>query len=74
MEALTLPTIRLDRCTGCGLCVEFCPTGAVIMQKNKPHIAHPGDCAYCGMCEEMCPSGAILLEYEVVPVRDNVED
>jgi ferredoxin len=60
-----LPSIDLNRCTGCGLCVERCPTGAVEMVGQRPVIARPLDCAYCGLCEEMCPVEAIALAYEI---------
>jgi formate hydrogenlyase subunit 6/NADH:ubiquinone oxidoreductase subunit I len=62
-----LPEIDMLLCTGCGLCVDRCPTHAVEMTaKQRPRIARPEDCAYCGLCEEMCPAGAIALAYEIV--------
>ncbi len=66
MDDRVLPTINLDRCTGCGLCVERCPTNAVEMVDTRPAILHPHDCAYCGLCEEMCPVEAIALAYEII--------
>ena len=70
MDDWVLPTINLERCTGCGLCVEYCPTSAVDMVGPQPVITRPQDCAYCGMCEEMCPAGAIELTYEIVRRQD----
>jgi 4Fe-4S ferredoxin len=75
-----LPTIDMALCTGCGLCVDQCPTRAVEMGARavelgdarsmndilRPVIVRPGDCVYCGLCEEMCPEGAIALSYEIV--------
>ncbi|MEA3395969.1 MAG: 4Fe-4S binding protein [Chloroflexota bacterium] len=29
MDDWALPTIRVERCTGCGLCATHCPTGAL---------------------------------------------
>ena len=56
MDERALPTINLDMCTGCGLCVDQCPTRAVEMGgAGRPVIVRPKDCAYCGLCEEMCP-------------------
>lgn len=63
---LWLPTIDLERCTGCGHCVAYCPTQAVELREGKPVIVRPAACAYCGMCEELCPAGAIALVYEIV--------
>jgi len=61
-----LPEIDMRLCTGCGLCVERCPTHAVEMSGARPAIVRPEECAYCGLCEEMCPVGAIALAYEIV--------
>jgi formate hydrogenlyase subunit 6/NADH:ubiquinone oxidoreductase subunit I len=66
MKTWLLPTINMAYCTGCGLCVERCPTGAVEMEGTRPVIRRPHDCAYCGECEELCPAGAIALQYEFV--------
>lgn len=60
-----LPDIQIERCTGCGQCVRYCPTKAVEMQGSLPVIVRPADCAYCGLCEESCPTGAIALQYEI---------
>jgi formate hydrogenlyase subunit 6/NADH:ubiquinone oxidoreductase subunit I len=61
-----LPTINMERCTGCGLCIDFCPTQAVQMIGDHPAITQPEKCAYCGLCEESCPVRAIELSYEIV--------
>ncbi len=66
MDDWLLPTIDAARCTGCGLCDEYCPTKAVEVKDARPVIARPQDCAYCGACEEICPEGAIALVYEIV--------
>lgn len=65
MSEWTLPFIDMTRCNGCGLCVEYCPTHAVELEKGRPVIISPADCAYCGLCEETCPVGAIALVYEI---------
>ena len=67
MEDRILPTIDLVRCTGCGFCVEYCPTGAVALVDERPVITQPHACSYCGMCEDMCPAEAVALVYEIVP-------
>lgn len=69
-----IPIIRMDRCTGCGLCAQHCPTHAVEMAERRPMIARPQDCSYCGTCEDICPAGAIGLEYEIVIIEDKKEN
>jgi 2-oxoglutarate ferredoxin oxidoreductase subunit delta len=74
VDQRVLPTIDLNICTGCGLCVDQCPTHAVEMSDvRRPEIVRPEDCAYCGLCEEMCPVGAIALEYEIVVPANGLE-
>ena len=70
MDEWMLPTIDMTRCTGCGLCVQRCPTDAVAMVEGKPRIVRPRACAYCATCEDYCPEGAITLVYEIVPAHD----
>ncbi|MGC8875200.1 MAG: ATP-binding protein [Chloroflexia bacterium] len=60
------PIILVERCTGCGDCLEACPVGALELQGGKAFIARPEDCRYCGDCETLCPEGAIALPFEIV--------
>jgi formate hydrogenlyase subunit 6/NADH:ubiquinone oxidoreductase subunit I len=66
MEMWALPQIDLQLCSLCGVCVERCPTKAVDMTDDGPHIARPEDCTYCTDCEAVCPEGAIACGYEIV--------
>ena len=62
------PEVNLDICTGCGDCVEFCPTGAVAIINGKVAVVKPEACTYCTECEALCPSGAIRCPYEIILV------
>jgi formate hydrogenlyase subunit 6/NADH:ubiquinone oxidoreductase subunit I len=66
VDESVLPFIDINRCTGCGLCVERCPTNAVEMVSSRPALVRPQDCPYCGLCEEVCPVEAIALAYEII--------
>lgn len=46
------------RCTGCGACVEVCPTGAITLVKGKAHL-NPTQCQGCKACIQACPTGAL---------------
>ena len=74
MDNWALPTINLDRCTACGLCITYCPTKAVEMVESLPAIVRAQDCAYCGACEDICPESAIELVYEIAPINKSSVD
>jgi len=57
-------TFDLDRCTGCNLCIEACPSDVLLPSSIKgkvPEIAFPGECWYGGGCVVACPEDAIRL-------------
>lgn len=50
-------------CKGCGLCVEFCPTGVLELDDNDhPIVAHPEKCTACHWCDTHCPDLAIVVK------------
>ena len=55
------PEIDLNKCDGCGFCVEKCRFGALKMVNGKPKL-NPFLCEGCGACEVICPLGAIRLK------------
>jgi Fe-S-cluster-containing hydrogenase component 2 len=51
--------VNEEKCTGCGNCVELCPSGAIKLHPNK-HT--PLLCDQCGgrpLCVEKCPTKAL---------------
>ena len=66
MADWALPIISYAVCDRCGLCVEQCPTHAVVMTLQGPSITRPADCTFCAQCEAVCPQGAIACLFEVV--------
>jgi formate hydrogenlyase subunit 6/NADH:ubiquinone oxidoreductase subunit I len=51
--------VKRERCTGCGLCGELCPTGAIRVTYRATIVVDR--CTGCGICVEVCPLGAIHL-------------
>jgi 2-oxoglutarate ferredoxin oxidoreductase subunit delta len=50
-------------CKRCGICVAFCPTGALTSDKDGfPVLTYPEKCTQCGMCELRCPDFAIAVK------------
>lgn len=46
----------LAACTGCGKCVDHCPTGIVGLVDGLPSLDFTaGECTFCGACAESCP-------------------
>jgi formate hydrogenlyase subunit 6/NADH:ubiquinone oxidoreductase subunit I len=66
MSGNPLPRIDLDRCTGCHLCVDICPTQALTDVAGKAMLLYPGHCTYCTVCEDVCPENAISLPFLIV--------
>jgi len=64
-----VPVRVTDACTGCGVCVDVCPFGAIDMVNGKAVINEA--CRACGQCVEACPVGAIVMsEAEAVDLSD----
>lgn len=54
--------IEMEKCTGCGECVENCPGEVYELVDAKAVIANPGECHGCRTCEDVCPENAITIE------------
>ncbi|BCV24855.1 DUF362 domain-containing protein [Gelria sp. Kuro-4] len=57
-----------DKCIGCGVCMPYCPAGAISIQNKKAHIDRD-KCLECGTCGRArvvrCPRGAIHEDEDV---------
>lgn len=56
------PVIDEEMCTGCTICVEECPTGALGMNDDVASLVDSDACDGCGICEDTCPVSAIVME------------
>lgn len=61
-----VPIIDPACCTGCGLRVKACPTGALAMNGSTAIVAWPAACEYTGDCERVCPRQAISRSFQIV--------
>ncbi len=52
--------IDVDQCTGCTICAQKCPTGAIVGSAKKPHFIVQERCIGCAICYESCKFGAII--------------
>ena len=55
--------IAVDRCKGCGLCVEVCPKGILELHGSTVNelgyhpirLTHAAACTSCALCARVCP-------------------
>lgn len=64
--------VDVDRCKGCGLCVEACPTRSLRQSDSINRLGyHPAEflpgtgCTGCGVCFYACPEPAAIVVYHV---------
>ena len=61
-----MPSIDLEKCNGCGLCISVCRCGALVMVNNVVTIIETEECHWCTECEAVCTFGAICCPFEIV--------
>jgi electron transfer flavoprotein alpha subunit len=52
--------IDLEKCTGCGSCVDVCPFGLLEIVDDKARLKE--GCTLCGACRDACAFEAITIE------------
>ena len=49
-----------EKCTGCGACINVCPTNSIKFEKDKEGFAQPiinkETCIDCNRCKKVCPA------------------
>ena len=68
-----MPWVDKNKCSGCGICVEECPVGVIVMENETAEINMDG-CIHCGKCHDVCPEEAVRHDSEKIPdeVKANV--
>ncbi|RZN47580.1 4Fe-4S dicluster domain-containing protein [archaeon] len=51
-----------DLCTGCGICIDECPSEVFDLEDDIARPVRVDDCTVCRLCEMDCPSEAIVVE------------
>jgi 2-oxoglutarate ferredoxin oxidoreductase subunit delta len=73
--------IIVERCKGCGFCIEYCPKRVLGASEafnakgyHPPMVVRRGACVNCNLCEMICPDFAIFSEAvsEEAPIADLV--
>ena len=69
-----MPWVKKEMCTGCRLCVDECPAGAIAIVEDFAQI-DDRTCIRCGVCHGVCPNDAVRHDGERVPnaVESNLD-
>ncbi|MBS7641074.1 MAG: 4Fe-4S dicluster domain-containing protein [Candidatus Bathyarchaeia archaeon] len=57
--------INVERCNGCGICVNLCPRDVIRLDESakKAVVKYPEDCINCQFCQAYCPQKAINIKF-----------
>lgn len=61
--------IDKEKCTGCGVCEQFCPDNCIEIKevgKEKFAVVDYMYCKGCGVCAYVCREGAIKMELKEI--------
>lgn len=51
-----------DKCTGCTICAQKCPTRAIPVTPYEKHQIIQEDCVKCDTCLQVCPHNAVEIQ------------
>lgn len=57
------PVMNAAKCSQCGWCYIFCPTGSIIQEATRFSV-NMDYCKGCGICASVCPNYAIAFVRE----------
>jgi len=61
MDEQTKPRLDAGRCTGCGLCLDVCPSDVLGLENGSVILSREG-CFGCDHCAAVCPAEAITID------------
>ena len=60
------PSVFADKCNGCGLCFEVCPSFVLEITQGKSCVVRGDWCIGCGHCGAVCPEEAIIFSTSMI--------
>jgi len=63
-RTLRMEKIAVDsaKCSSCGNCAKFCPTGAIKVPEGSTAVVDKDKCIGCGACANVCGDEAVTLD------------
>lgn len=55
-------TLDVDKCVGCGECVDVCPVEVYEMKDGKSDPVNADECLGCESCVQVCEGNCITIE------------
>ena len=55
------PEIDVEKCIGCGECVNICPVAVLELINGKSTLINAEDCLGCESCTDVCQQEAIMI-------------
>jgi len=65
--------LDVEKCEGCGICLERCQMDAIHLETDKAVLDH-NRCIGCGLCVSTCPSEALVLVRKPDSAQKEVPD
>ncbi len=60
--------VSIEKCTGCGQCIDSCPFTAIVLKEGRAFINEY--CQFCRACLSICPEGAIIEIMEEGDIKE----
>ena len=61
LKNVTTLRLDVDKCNGCGRCVEVCPHAVFELDGGKSRVVDVDACMECGACAKNCKPEAITV-------------
>jgi NADH-quinone oxidoreductase subunit I len=75
---------EIEKCTGCGICADVCPTQCIEVavetnsRNNRPWVSKFdidfSKCIFCGICVDVCEPNSLVQTKEVQPAVFDPKD
>ncbi len=64
MHSVVKPEVNGENCTGCAVCLKWCPVEAISMNQDKKAVLDRNLCIGCGECTAACQFDAIKIRWQ----------